>query len=109
MAGLKDISDADLVKNINDRERELVTLRFKLSSNQLENTATLKNVRRDLARMKTEVRTREIAQGLNKGSLVARHGVARPSMTAPAGASESATAERGGFLKGIVDRLTGRE
>lgn len=109
MAGLKEVSDADLVKGISDSERELVTLRFKLSSNQLENTSTLKNVRRKLARMKTEVRARELAQGLNKGALVGRHGSARPSTPAAAGNTEQAPAERGGFLKGIVDRLTGRE
>jgi len=108
MAGLKDVNDGDLAGQIRDAERELVGLRFRHSNSQLENTATLKTVRRKLARLKTEIRARELAQGLGKGSLIAKHGAAR---TAPAekATTEQAPAERGGFLKGIVDRLTGRE
>lgn len=104
---LQSLSDEQLVANLQSRERELVSLRFRHSMNQLENTATLRTVRKDIARIQTEARRREVAGGLSKGALVARHA----ATTAPAGTTETGAAapDRGGFLKGIVDKLTGKE
>jgi hypothetical protein len=75
--------------------------------NQLENTARLKVLRREIAQLRTEARARELANGLAKDDLIARHrstfaGV-RPA------ASGAAPAEKSGFLSGIVDKLTGKE
>lgn len=60
-AAINDISDAELVKMHDDAKRELFNLRFQLATGQLDNTARLKEVRREVARSKTEMRTREIA------------------------------------------------
>lgn len=47
-----------------DREKELkeqlFNLRFQLATGQLENTASLKNVRKDIARVKTVLRQQEL-------------------------------------------------
>lgn len=47
-----------------DRERELkeqlFNLRFQLATGQLENTASLKQVRKDIARVKTVLRQQEL-------------------------------------------------
>jgi large subunit ribosomal protein L29 len=60
-AAITDISDAELVKMHDDAKRELFNLRFQLATGQLENTARIGQVRKDVARAKTEMRTREIA------------------------------------------------
>ena len=47
-----------------DREKELkeqlFNLRFQLATGQLENTASLKNVRKNIARVKTVLRQQEL-------------------------------------------------
>ncbi len=60
-AAINDISDAELVKMHDDAKRELFNLRFQLATGQLENTARISEVRKEVARSKTEMRTREIA------------------------------------------------
>ncbi len=60
-AAITDISDAELVKMHDDAKRELFNLRFQLATGQLDNTARLGQVRKDVARAKTEMRSREIA------------------------------------------------
>ena len=49
-----------------DREKELkeqlFNLRFQLATGQLENTASLKQVRKDIARVKTVLRQQELNQ-----------------------------------------------
>ena len=44
-------------------KEELFALRFQLAVNQLDNTARLKAVKKDIARIKTVLRVREIAEG----------------------------------------------
>lgn len=104
---LQSLSDEKLVHDILSREYDLVRARFRHAQNQLENTATLSEIRRDIARMKTEVRSREITQGVSKGSILAGH--RKTFGKEGGGQAAQAPAERGGFLKGIVDRLTGNE
>jgi large subunit ribosomal protein L29 len=105
MAAFSDLTDEQLVHRVLQTERDLVTARFKHSMNQLENTARLRVLRRDIARLQTEARSREAAAGLAKNALLSKHsasfGAARPA-GGPA-------AEKGGFLSGIVDKLTGKE
>ncbi len=48
-----------------ERRRELFDLRFKHYTGQLANTAALRSTRRDIARIATIVREREIAQAGN--------------------------------------------
>jgi large subunit ribosomal protein L29 len=107
MAQLKELSDLDLVRATSEAERELLVARFKRHQGQLENTATLKVIRRRIARLKTEQRAREVAGSMPKGALERAH-IVEARASRPASAPESAgSGAGGGFLKGIVDKLTG--
>jgi len=50
----------ELRKRITEEENNLVDLRFALATKQLTNTAKIKLTRRDIARMKTVLREREL-------------------------------------------------
>jgi large subunit ribosomal protein L29 len=107
-----DLNDEQLVHKVLETERDLVRAQFKHSMNQLENTSRLRVLRHDIARLRTEARSREAAAGLHKNELLARHRRSYAEKTAAAGQSAAPTAapaERGGFLSGIVDKLTGKE
>ncbi len=105
-AEVKGLTDQQLAEKLSVRERDLVTGRFQKAQNQLENTASLALIRKDIARIKGEARTREQAQKLGKDSLLPKlaKGAAKSSP-----APVAANAEKGGFLKGIVDKLTAKE
>jgi large subunit ribosomal protein L29 len=60
-AAITDISDAELVKMHDDSKQELFNLRFQLATGQLENSARIKLVKKEIARAKTEIRSREIS------------------------------------------------
>lgn len=60
---IKGLSDADLVKGIKDARAELFNLRFQMATGQLDNTARVNAVKKDIARLYTESRAREIAAG----------------------------------------------
>lgn len=58
---LKDLSDGELFDRLNETREELFTLRFQHVTGQLENSSRLGLVRKDVARLLTEIREREIA------------------------------------------------
>jgi len=58
---LEEQSAAALINGLSDAKRELFNLRFQLATGQLENTARVGQVRKEAARIKTEIRSREIA------------------------------------------------
>ena len=58
---LTDLGDPDLIERLSEAKEELFNLRFQLATGQLDNPARLKQVRRDIARVLTELRAREIA------------------------------------------------
>ena len=58
---LTDLGDTDLIERLSEAKEELFNLRFQLATGQLDNPARLKQVRRDIARVLTELRAREIA------------------------------------------------
>ena len=58
---LTDLGDTDLIERLSEAKEELFNLRFQFATGQLDNPARLKQVRRDIARMLTELRAREIA------------------------------------------------
>lgn len=99
-----DLSDQQLVHKMLDTERELLAKRFAKSQDKLEDTSRLRILRREIARIHTEARRRELAEGLAKDSLITRHRGSLASGVAPAAETESV-----GFLQGIVDKITGNE
>ena len=58
---IRDLSNEDLEKSLKDSRAELFNLRFQMATSQLDNTARVTNVKRDIARIQTEMRARQIA------------------------------------------------
>ncbi|MCI6629799.1 MAG: 50S ribosomal protein L29 [Lachnospiraceae bacterium] len=52
---LKKKSDAELAQALTDAKKELFNLRFQNATNQLDNTARIKDVRRNIARIQTVI------------------------------------------------------
>lgn len=52
----------ELERQLNETRRELFNLRFQLATGQLDNFSRIRHVRKDVARMMTELRIREIAE-----------------------------------------------
>ncbi len=48
-------SDAELAQELTDAKKELFNLRFQNATNQLDNTARIKDVRRNIARIQTVI------------------------------------------------------
>jgi large subunit ribosomal protein L29 len=59
--GLKEMSEADLKARIQEDELRLKKLEFAHALSPLENPMSIRDLRRDVARLKTELRTRELA------------------------------------------------
>jgi large subunit ribosomal protein L29 len=59
---LHELSLADLVSELRESKQEALNLRFRNATGQLENTAEIKRVRRQIARLNTLIRQREIAE-----------------------------------------------
>lgn len=57
----RDLDDAELVTRFAEAKEELFNLRFQHATGQLDNTARLKELRTDIARIATVIREREIA------------------------------------------------
>jgi large subunit ribosomal protein L29 len=60
-SSVRDLSDAELVARLGEVKQELFDLRFQHATGQLDDTAKLGRVRKDVARVNTEIREREIA------------------------------------------------
>ena len=59
---IREMSVDELNEQLMSLKEELFALRFQHAVNQLENTARLKAVKKDIARIKTTLRAAEIAQ-----------------------------------------------
>ena len=57
---LMDKTTAELDTDLKDKKSELFNLRFQLATGQLQNTAAIQRCKRDIARVKTIIRQREI-------------------------------------------------
>ena len=60
----KEHSDADLATELGALKREQLNLRFQAATQQLEKAARVKEVRRNIARIKTEQNARAKAQAV---------------------------------------------
>jgi large subunit ribosomal protein L29 len=63
---LKEMSEAELRQKEKEVTEELFNLKFQHATGQLENTERLPQVRRDLARVKTVLRQKEIGAAKSK-------------------------------------------
>ncbi len=58
---IPDLSDAELLDRLTETKQELFNLRFQHVTGQLDNYSRLKDLKREIARLHTELRAREIA------------------------------------------------
>lgn len=61
---LRDLSDAELTARLDETKQELFTLRFQRESGQLEDMSRIRKTRREVARIMTVIRERELAAEL---------------------------------------------
>jgi ribosomal protein L29 len=100
---LKALSDEALIHHELAMERTYVLKRFAHRTNQLDDTSSLKVVRREIARTRTEERLRERAQSVAKDSLRTSHRhTFKPGKVGAVGAVASASS---GFLSGIASKF----
>ena len=57
---LRDMTADELTVKLNDLKSELFNLRFQLATGQLDSPMKIKNVKKDIARVKTILRERDI-------------------------------------------------
>ena len=57
---LRDMSAAELTKKLAELKEELFNLRFQHAINQLENPGRIETVKKDIARVKTGMRSNEL-------------------------------------------------
>lgn len=60
---IRDLTDDEIRDQILQAKDELFRLRFRGATQELESTALLKSLRRDIARLKTILRERELSHG----------------------------------------------
>ena len=61
-SALAELSLAELVAELGESKQEALNLRFRNATGQLDNTAEITRVRRQIARLNTLIRQREIAE-----------------------------------------------
>ncbi len=57
---LRELGNEELVQRLRESKEELFNLRFQMATGQLENNRRLRTVRRDIARIYTIMREREL-------------------------------------------------
>ena len=57
---IRDLADEELVTRLGEYKEELFNLRFQVATGQLDNNRRLQKVRRDIARIYTVMREREL-------------------------------------------------
>jgi large subunit ribosomal protein L29 len=59
---IREMTTDEILKRIVDEEKNLVDMRFQHELKQLTNTGKLKEVKRDIAKMKTVLKERELEE-----------------------------------------------
>ncbi len=64
-AEIRELSEQELQTKLKECRAELFNLRFQMATGQLDNTARVKLVKKDVARILTEIRARQLAAEKN--------------------------------------------
>ena len=59
---IRDLEVTELLEKLKDARAELFNLRFQLATGQLDNTGRIAQVKKDIARLQTELRARELRE-----------------------------------------------
>ena len=65
---LRELSEEELVARLKDCKEELFNLRFQMATGQLTNNRRLRTVKRDIARIYTVIRERELGLSVVPGA-----------------------------------------
>ena len=65
---MRDMEDSEVTKRLAELRKEVFGLRFSNATGELDDTAALRRVRRDLARLLTVARERQLAAHARKGN-----------------------------------------
>ena len=60
-AEIRELSDEQLAEKLKEGRAELFNLRFQMATSQLDNTARVGQVKKDIARVKTIIREQQLA------------------------------------------------
>ncbi len=60
MKAIKEMTSEELVAKLGELKSELFNLRFRQASGQLESPVSIRTCKRDIARINTEIRAREL-------------------------------------------------
>jgi large subunit ribosomal protein L29 len=107
-AQIAEYDTEELERQLSETRRELFNLRFQLATGQLDNFSRINHVRRDVARMMTELRIREIAEaeGMAMEDLPAHQAAARRRSEDEAlGRSRSTASERRAAARAAEETL----
>ncbi len=63
IAEIRDLTNEELMESLAEAKEEKFNLRFQIATNQLDNTARIKAVKSDIARILTVLRERELSIG----------------------------------------------
>ena len=99
MSEIAALTDEQLVHTELSLERKLIDARIKKSFGTLEDSSVFAKIRKDIARIQTELTSREKKQGLAKNALKAQY---RKTFVATNESEESG----GNFLQDIADKLS---
>jgi len=58
---IKDLAESEITDKLKENRTELFNLRFQLATGQLDNPHRITTVKREIARLHTELRARELA------------------------------------------------
>ena len=61
MTDIRELETSDLAEKVKEARAELFNLRFQLATGQLDNPARISSVKKDIARLLTEMRAREVS------------------------------------------------
>ena len=62
---IRELSDGEIERRIKDLKDELFNLRFQGATGQMENPLRIRQVKKNIARLKTVQRSRELAAGVD--------------------------------------------
>ncbi len=60
-SGIRELRDAELGDKLEELQKQLFELRSQAVTEKLENSMAIKNIKRDIARVKTVLRAKELA------------------------------------------------
>jgi large subunit ribosomal protein L29 len=75
-AELRELNDEELVLRLRESKEELFNLRFQMATGQMDNNRRLRTVRKDIARIYTVMRERELGLSVSPDELSTDEGAA---------------------------------